>query len=179
MERLTKRLASGTADYNYPKNCFFDDGSGPDKIAQSAFRQKCIERLAEYEDSKLSPEQVATAKLIIEAAFSDDTNKAERIRELLKADREGRLEVLPCKVGDTVYVIDKGDYRHDFKPYVRPKTIYEISCKQNKYGTQLGWGVYLGPGDCGTIARYRLDKLGQSWFLTREEAEKALEAMKK
>lgn len=53
-----------------------------------------IERLAKYEDSVLSPEQVMTAKLIIEAAFSDDTNKAERIRELLKADREGRLVIL-------------------------------------------------------------------------------------
>lgn len=94
MERLTKRLASGAASYNYPTNCYFDDNSGPDRIAQSAFRQLCVERLAEYEDSKLSPEQAVTAKLIIEAAFSDDTNKAERIRELLKADREGRLVIL-------------------------------------------------------------------------------------
>lgn len=94
MERLTKRLVSGAADYNYPTNCYFDDDSGPDRVAQSAFRQLCVERLAEYEDSKLSPEQTVTAKLIIEAAFADDTNKAERIRELLKADREGRLIIL-------------------------------------------------------------------------------------
>ena len=94
MERLTKRLASGVADYNYPKNCYFDDNSGPDRVAQSAFRQMCIEQLAKYEDSKLSPEQTVTAKLIIEAAFADDTTKAERIRELLKADREGRLIIL-------------------------------------------------------------------------------------
>lgn len=95
MERLTKRLASGAADYNYPTNCYFDDDSGPDRIAQSAFRQLCVERLAEYEDSKLSPEQAVTAKLIIEAAFANDTHKAERIRELLKADEEGRLVMLP------------------------------------------------------------------------------------
>lgn len=94
MERLTKRLASGAADYNYPDNCYFDDGSGPDRVAQSAFRQKCIERLAKYEDSKLSPEQATTAKLIIESAFADDTTKAERIRELLKANEEGRLIIL-------------------------------------------------------------------------------------
>lgn len=94
MERLTKRLASGAADYNYPINCYFDDNSSPDRVAQSAFRQLCVERLAEYEDSKLSPEQAVTAKLIIEAAFADDTNKAERIRELLKADKEGRLIIL-------------------------------------------------------------------------------------
>lgn len=62
--------------------------------AQTEFRQLCAELLAEYEDFKLSPEQAVTAKLIIEAAFSDDTNEAERIRELLKADREGRLIIL-------------------------------------------------------------------------------------
>lgn len=54
-----------------------------------------IERLAKYEDSVLSPEQVMTNKLIIEAIFIDGTLKAERIRELLKADEEGRLVMLP------------------------------------------------------------------------------------
>ena len=56
-------------------------------------------RLAAYEDTGLTPEQCENAKCIIESAFSDDTSKAERIRELLKADKEGRLAVLPCKVG--------------------------------------------------------------------------------
>lgn len=53
-----------------------------------------IERLAKYEDSVLSPEQVMTNKLIIEAIFIDGSLKAERIRELLKADGEGRLIIL-------------------------------------------------------------------------------------
>lgn len=52
-------------------------------------------RLAAYEDIGLEPEQCETAKTLIEAVFSDDTSKAERIRELLKADRDGRLVVLP------------------------------------------------------------------------------------
>ena len=45
----------------------------------------------------------------IESAFSDDTSKAERIRELLKADKDGRVVVLPCKVGDTVYLLFCGN----------------------------------------------------------------------
>lgn len=94
MERLTKRLPSGAADYNYPASCYFDDDSGLDRIAQSAFRQRCVERLADYEDIRLTPEQCKNAKVIIESAFSNDTSKAERIRELLKADEEGRLVVL-------------------------------------------------------------------------------------
>lgn len=52
-------------------------------------------RLAAYEDTWLEPEQCETAKTIIESVFSDDTSKAERIRELLKADSDGRLVVIP------------------------------------------------------------------------------------
>ena len=52
-------------------------------------------RLAAYEDTGLEPEQCENAKTIIESAFSDDTSKAERIKELLKADKDGRLVVLP------------------------------------------------------------------------------------
>lgn len=101
MERLTNRLPSGAADYNYPASCYFDDDSGPNRIAQSAFRQRCVERLADYEDTGLEPKQCENAKIIIESAFGDDTSKAERIRELLKADREGRLIIVdnaPCKI---------------------------------------------------------------------------------
>lgn len=58
MERLTKRLSSGAPTYNYPASCYFDDDSGPDKIAQSAFRQRCVERLAAYEDTRLTPNDV-------------------------------------------------------------------------------------------------------------------------
>lgn len=63
MERLTKRLSSGAADYNYPASCYFDDDSGPDRIAQSAFRQRCVERLADYEGTGLEPKSVEALKL--------------------------------------------------------------------------------------------------------------------
>ena len=45
--------------------------------------------LRKYLDTGLTPEQCENAKVIIESAFSDDTSKAERIRELLKADEGG------------------------------------------------------------------------------------------
>lgn len=51
--------------------------------------------LREYLDTGLTPGQCENAKVIIESAFSDDTSKAERIRELLKADQDGLLVVLP------------------------------------------------------------------------------------
>lgn len=93
MERLTKRLANGAVDYNYPANCYFDDGSGPDRASQSAFRQMCVERLAEYEDSILLPEQVMLVKNIIDSTFGD-TSFVEHTRELLKAEKEGRLVII-------------------------------------------------------------------------------------
>lgn len=51
--------------------------------------------LQKYLDTGLTPEQYEIAKVIIESAFSDDTSKVERIRQLLKADQEGRLVMLP------------------------------------------------------------------------------------
>ena len=97
----------------------------------------------------------------------------DRLLELACADKAGRLVVLPCKVGDTVYVIDKGDYTHAFKPYVRPKPVREISWKATSR-KDLGWGLILAGGDCGTSARYKLSSIGKTVFLTSEEAKAAL-----
>lgn len=47
--------------------------------------------LRQYLDTELTPEQCENAKVIIESAFSDDTTKAERIRELLRANKDGRV----------------------------------------------------------------------------------------
>lgn len=55
-----------------------------------------IERLAKYEDSTLLPEQVMLVKTIIDSTFGD-ASIVERIRELLKVDKEGSIAVLPCK----------------------------------------------------------------------------------
>lgn len=105
--------------------------------------------LHDYLDVGLMPDQVATAKTIIESAFADDTSKAERIRELLKADEEGRAVVLPCKVGDTVYFVSK-----------RYKCINELTINSVESIVLLG------------------KKWGKRVFVSREEAEKALEEAK-
>lgn len=51
--------------------------------------------LRQYLGTRMTPEQVANAKTIIESAFAEDTSKAERIRKLLAADKEGRCIILP------------------------------------------------------------------------------------
>lgn len=87
-----------------------------------------------------------------------------------QAHYSGKLKVLPCKVGDTVYVIDQKER------CVYPKEVLEISWKKTRYGNELGWGICLGYGKCRTVTRYRMDKLGESWFLTEESAWEALNA---
>ena len=160
MERLTEKHYLGTDHYmKCSGNCNVD----MDCIDCPSF-DRLVERLAAYEDTGLEPEQCENAKDIIESAFSDDTSKAERIRELLKADRDGRLVVLPCKVGDTVY----------FRTYDCNGTV-DLGIQPHKV-TAIVWnaivrGRYI---DVGLPS----GQYGVSWFLTREEAEKALEVTK-
>lgn len=72
-----------------------------------------LARLASYEATGLTPEQVVNAKTIIETAFADDTSKAERIRKLVAADDEGRVTILPCR-GDADIVLMRNGIA--FKP---------------------------------------------------------------
>lgn len=51
--------------------------------------------LRAYLNTGLTPEKCEFAKILVYAAFNDDISKAERIFELLKADKEERLVVLP------------------------------------------------------------------------------------
>lgn len=164
MERLTEKHYLGTDHYmKCSGNCNVD----MDCIDCPSF-DRLVERLAAYEDTGLEPEQCENAKAIIESAFSDDTSKAERIRELLKADRDGRLVVLPCKVGGTVWAILDGakyarECKVDFVNIGNVGTTFVLSAKN---GLREQYGV--------TVTAF-----GKTVFLTREEAEKALEAMKK
>ncbi len=161
MERLTEKHYLGTDHY---MKCSGSCNVDMDCIDCPSF-DCLVERLAAYEDTGLEPEQCENAKIIIESAFSDDTSKAERIRELLKADKDGRVVVLPCKVGDTVY----------FRTYDCNGTV-DLGIQPHKV-TAIVWiaivrGRYI---DVGLPS----GQYGVSWFLTREEAERALEAMKK
>ena len=97
---------------------------------------------------------------IKESAFSDDTSKTERIRQLLKADRDGRLVVLPCNVGDVVY----GFYGEE--------TILPMVAKWIETNTD-GWCIAAQYTPMAPKF-YRFSAFGKTVFLTREEAEAAL-----
>ena len=124
-------------------------------------------RLAAYEDIGLQPEQRETAKTIIESAFSDDTSKAERIRGLLKADKDGRLVVLPCKVGDRLYEVTGR----------KTISVYKVKAiRVELFGLFIEWDIVEG-FVWKSLSGINAGEIGKTVFLTREEAEKALEAM--
>jgi hypothetical protein len=95
---------------------------------------EAINRLAEYEDSGLSPDEV---------------------QELAKAKADGRLKILPAKPGDTIY---------------RPEALQYCWVIANVVIYEDGI-VFIDDSD----NIFRPDDIGKTVFLTREEAEKALE----
>ena len=85
-----------------------------------------------------------------------------RLRELAEADKEGRVVVLPCKVGDGLWTFCSHPVEQ-----VYSFTVTSIST--------LNGRTMLNTSRCGVIdAR----DVGKTVFLTHKEAEKALEAMK-
>ena len=125
-------------------------------------------RLAAYEDTEMEPEQCENAKVIIESAFSDDTSKSERIRELLKADKDGRLMVLPCKVGDRLYEVTGR----------KTISVYKVKAiRVELFGLFIEGDIVEG-FVWQSLSGINAEEIGKTVFLTREEAEKALEAMK-
>lgn len=119
-------------------------------------------RSGAYEDTDLTPEEVST----LVKDWSDlrtiigECGGLDRVRALAEADKDGRLVVLPCKVGDTVYF--------DLLERIIEKQVFSIVSFSNSTR------IYCG----GTSEYFRPEDIGKTFFLTREEAEKALEAMK-
>ena len=124
------------------------------------------ERLKAYEDSGLSPQACAQASEI-EKQLDSYGFSAKKMLEFIRADKDGRLVVLPCKVGQRVFALLDTD-----------KHISECEVKQIGMGNKIGF-IGLDPiGARGREYGVALNGFGKTVFLTREEAEEALEAMK-
>lgn len=113
MERLTKRDNDGQAMMDCEK-CKADwtgkHGKPMDDCTVLYCRNRLKDRLAAYEDRECAPEEVLPkdkadeiALKLMRLADLESLCSYTRLRELAEADKEGRLVVLPCKVGDTVY----------------------------------------------------------------------------
>ena len=91
----------------------------------------------------------------------------DRLRELAEADKDGRVVVLPCKVGDTVFA------RLDNKS----KYVCECKVKQIVVGN-IGFVTFAPIGAPEREYDVSLRGFGKTVFLSREEAERAMEGKK-
>lgn len=165
MERLTKRGTDGQAMMDCEK-CKADwTGKHGKPMADCTAlycRNRLKDRLAAYEDRECAPEEVLPkdkadeiALKLMRLADLESLCSYTRLRELAEADKDGRLVVLPCKVGDTVYRLFAGNPDNPVIATLKINTVAEAV----KLIGKMGMHKYIGT------------------FLTREEAEKALEAM--
>lgn len=90
----------------------------------------------------------------------------ERLKEYEDAEEQGRLVVLPCKVGDTVYQLR--NKRHARGYGISPR-IVSSACVWHDGSYSL---CHQGMTYCQSR------DLGKTWFLTYEEAEAALRGEK-
>lgn len=111
------------------------------------------------------PTDLKWAEALDRLAAYEDAGPLDRLLELAEADKDGRLVVLPCKVGDVVY------------GFHGEKTILPMVVKWIETYTN-GWCIAVQYAQMAPRF-YRFSDFGKTVFLTREEAEKALEAMKK
>lgn len=142
----------------------------------SIIQRDLLTMRAAYEDTGLEPEEVLPkdkadeiALKLMRLADLESLCNYTRLRELAEADKDGRLVVLPCKVGGEVYstLDDLGQLHQcrvtrvhlDERTYLNTVVLEPVDYEGSQYGAAFG-------------------AFGKTIFLTREEAEEALKAMK-
>lgn len=141
---------------------YFKDGYWRVNFSGVQYQADFVDRLAAYEDTGLSPEKVSWMKEVVEAAFDNDTSRIERAHNLHVADKEGRCVVLPCRQGDELWTY----CNHPVKR-VYSFTVSDVST--------LNGRTVLNTLGLGTI---RPEDIGKTVFVSREEAERAMEGKK-
>lgn len=117
------------------------------------------ERLKAYEDAGLSPQACAEAREIEETLSGCDYS-ISRMVELMKADKDGRVIVLPAKKGDTLYAVTRFG--------IEKRVVKEIAAP-------FFYNSYESSDRAALPTAIR--NFGKTVFLSREEAEKALQEM--
>ena len=154
MERLTNKREADAQRKEYERRLA---NGYPRNIPEERFL-----RLAAYEDTHMMPSDVTSMRMdmaIIAALFNGVD--VDRMKELAEADRDGRVVVRPCKVGDTLFRVFAGK-------------ILEHKVRNMRYlAIQERWDIDTIP-----FCSYVESSIGKTIFLTHEQAERALEAMK-
>ena len=138
-------------------------------------QRKVWERLKAYEDTHMMPSDVTSMRMdmaIIAALFNGVD--VDRMKELAEADKDGRLVVLPCKVGGKLWVIGRDNVPREME--LEPPDIRTVCTDEDNLC--MSTCNRRPDGYCAYRLRNDGTSIGKTVFLTREEAEKALEAMK-
>lgn len=166
MERLTQRLRTGEV---------LMASKYEEKYTEQEWISVLQDRLAAYEDTGLTPQEVISMQgewRAMMAALNSIGGGYTRLRELAEADKDGRLVVLPCKVGGTLWVTGRDNVPREMEleaPDIRAVCTDEDNlCMSTCNRKPDGFCAYRLRNDGADI--------GKTVFLTREEAEKALEA---
>ena len=133
-------------------------------------RASLIKRLAAYEDTGLEPEAVETVKLALCAKHMVDletlnNTPISRLVELAEADKDERCVVLPCKVGDTAYYLNR--------PVILDFEVIGYMVDERGAWSFMGEHLDKTTGDTYSCCP-DTEKVGKTVFLTREEAERAM-----
>lgn len=135
-------------------------------------------KLMPYLNIGLSPDELkalmlASVGTCVAEIKAFDGIAIDRLCDLAEADRDGRLVVLPCKVGDTVWAIENP---WTGKLLKKPIEAYANGMKKFSHGLYVN--VLFDTRKINGTRDYETNHIGETIFFTREEAEKALEAMK-
>ena len=155
---------------------YFDGGKWRLKIGDTEYSGDWVNRLAAYEETRLEPEEIERILDSYGRGMTLRTENAQRLeiikeipinrlRELAQAEKEGRLVVLPCKVGDTVYIIHNRAIRKTTVESIHQWSSghWKLSVHTDK--KYIHWTGY----------EVHFESFGKTVFLTREAAEAALE----
>lgn len=119
--------------------------------------------LRQYLDTGMTPEAFQSFVVFFQDLIGNQkaSEALDRFRQLVKADRDGRVVVRPCNVGDTLFRVFAGE-------------ILEHKVRNMRYlAIQGRWDIDTTP-----FCSYVESSIGKTIFLTREEAKAALEATK-
>ncbi len=117
----------------------------------------------------------------------DYVSAAEKLAEYEDSEEQGRLIKLPCKVGDTVYLIDRDEY-NKFKVYEgkwkRISLVQESKDGSFNLRGEISYDIYDCFYDDGRTMKRRMyvgqehTEIGKVVFLTKPEAEMKLKKLK-
>lgn len=145
-------------------------------------QRKVWERLKAYEDTGLEPEEIEKMRGEMVTCYDEsgfpysvdaDGNEAKHIIDLLEAESQGRLVVLPCKVGDTAYRVIR---RKDGGGHIAPATVSGLHLGDTTRNRRYKKGneyIVLRVDDM-YCSHVDVKEIGKTVFLTRGEAKAAL-----